>query len=405
MYQKRPERPDGSAACAHVEHYGHYGEDGVGNPHGHQRRRQPRQGEGLRYGHEQDVAEAEHQSYADVHAHTAFHLAARQGHAYDGEDESRRRHGEAAVVFHLEARDVAHAAPALSVDIGREVGRGHLLVVVLGDEEVARLEGDDGVEARAAGDDFAVVAEVAYHIVVDAPVVERVPHDALRREARAQTFLLVEALEREAGAGLGDVVVAAHVGDLPRLHHQHDVGAVVHAFVLDVGVGVVDALDVGRRDDVGVEHEGGGGYDGCCHKIGPQQAPEAHARGEHGYDLAVAGQLGCEEDDGNEGEQRRELVGEIRQEVDVVFQYGGTERCLEEGVELLVDVEHHHDGQQQYDGKNVGAEEFPYYVAVENLEHGGGCYRRRFTRSSMSRFHAGKSPAWMCLRASPASHR
>ena len=94
-------------------------------------------------------------------------------------------------------------------------------MVVFGDQEVARFEGDYGVEARAFCDVFAVVAEVAYHVVVHAPVVQGVPHDALGGHARAQLLVLVEAFEREFRSGPGYVVVAAHVGYLPRLHHEH----------------------------------------------------------------------------------------------------------------------------------------------------------------------------------------
>ena len=63
------------------------------------------------------------------------------------------------------------------------------------------------------------------------------------------------------------------------------------------------------------------------------------------------------------------MVGEVGQEVEEIVENGGFKRSLDKGVEFLVDVEHHHNRQQQYDGEDIGSEELTDDVAVENLEH------------------------------------
>ena len=105
---------------------------------------------------------------------------------------------------------------------------------------------------------------------------------------------------------------------------------VKETLVLDISVRVVDTLYVGRRYDVGAQHKGSHSYDRCTHQIRTQKAPEAHAGRKHSDYLAVLRKLRRKEDYRDECEQRRELVGEIRQEVEEVVEYGGVERCLDE---------------------------------------------------------------------------
>ena len=244
--------------------------------------------------------------------------------------------------------------------------------------------------------------ERAYHVVAHSPLIQRVPFYRLGCQARHE-LLVLESLERELVAHLLGGVVATHIGYLARLNLHLDIGAEFDLSVLDIGVGVGDALHVGRRNDIGAENEGGGGDDGRADHVGAQQAPEAHACREHGDYLGVVGQFRGEEDDRYEGEQRAELIGEIGQEVQEIVEDGGVERSLEERVELLVDVEHHRDGQYQRYGEDIGSEELLENIAVENLEHGG--QRRRVTRSTISVFQLLKSPSRIWRRASPVSQR
>ena len=193
------------------------------------------------------------------------------------------------MILHLEILDVGDAAFLLARDILLQRRGSHLLVVVDGDEEVSRLKWYHGVELASFFDFFAPVLKVANDIVFDAPAVEGIPLDALGSEARHEPFVAVKEVEREAHAALGVGVITAHICYLSGGHHKHDVRAIIHAFVLDIGVAVIDALDIGGRYDVSAEQECCGSDDTRRNHVRAQQSPEAHAGGEHGNNLGVAG--------------------------------------------------------------------------------------------------------------------
>ena len=77
-----------------------------------------------------------------------------------------------------------------------------------------------------------------------------------------------------------------------------------------------------------------------------------------------------EKDDGNEDEQRAEKVGEVGDEVEVVVEDDALPRSIigHELVDVLVVVEHHGDGDDQGDGKEVMAQELRDDVPVQTTE-------------------------------------
>ena len=97
---------------------------------------------------------------------------------------------------------------------------------------------------------------------------------------------------------------------------------------------------------------------------------DARARGEHGDDLGVVGQLGGEEDHRDEYEQRAEEVGEVGDEVEVVVKDDRLPRGIvgHELVDVLVVVEHHGDGDDQRYGKEIMAQELRDDVPVQTTE-------------------------------------
>lgn len=64
----------GLAGGFEIKDNGDDGVEDVGNPHGHKGGGDARHGEGGRDGHEQNVAEAQYEAEADVHAHAAFYF-------------------------------------------------------------------------------------------------------------------------------------------------------------------------------------------------------------------------------------------------------------------------------------------------------------------------------------------
>ena len=94
---------------------------------------------------------------------------------------------------------------------------------------------------------------------------------------------------------------------------------------------------------------------------------------QHGDNLGVACKLRREEDHGDEDEERREQIGEVGDEVRVVVEHNGFQRCviLRELCQVLVHVEHDGDGDNQDDGEEIGADELLDDIPVEPFDEGG----------------------------------
>ena len=397
----------------------------VGNPHGDDRWHVAVDGKRRGDGLEEDVREAQSQPDAQVQPHAALGLLRRERRPDQRQDEGGKRHGDALVILYLELLDVGKATLLLAVDVFAQLRVGQHLLLVLHDEEVGRLHEERRVDAVALRDFLPHAVHLAYHVVLDDPAVigRRVVGDAACRQVRHQ-LLVLELVQREAVARLAVVLEAVDVGNDARVHLQLDVSGRVGLSGLVVLVLEVDARHAALGDDVSAQPEGDHGNDGRRHHVGPQHALEAHARREHRDDFGVLGQLRGEEDDGNEHEQRAEQVGEVGDEVHVVVEDDGAPRRFvrHELVLLLVEVEHHGNRNDERDGKDVRPQELLDDVHVQPLEESasqpGGVnlqlrhpYAFQFfhnlvdTRFTIIGFHVAKSPAMMCLRASPTSHR
>ena len=72
----------------------------------------------------------------------------------------------------------------------------------------------------------------------------------------------------------------------------------------------------------------------------------------------------------DEHEQRTEQVGEVRDEVQVVVEDDGVPRGVmrHELVLFLVEVEHHRDGDDEYDGKDVRPQELLDDVPIQEYQ-------------------------------------
>ena len=101
---------------------------------------------------EQDVERTQRESDAEIESHAAFSLARGERRADDGQNERGERHGDALVVFHLVAHDVAAAASDLFRDEIAQFGARECLLLTLGIDQVGRFHHDDGVFVDAAGD-------------------------------------------------------------------------------------------------------------------------------------------------------------------------------------------------------------------------------------------------------------
>ena len=109
------------------------------------------------------------------------------------------------------------------------------------------------------------------------------------------------------------------------------------------------------RDDISREIIGEGREEDTGNHVRPQQTLKGDTRREHGNDLRVTRQLCSEEDDGNEDEERTEEVGKIRNEVRVIVEDNGAQRCviLREFCEVLIDIEDDRDRDNQRNREEI----------------------------------------------------
>ena len=93
--------------------------------------------------------------------------------------------------------------------------------------------------------------------------------------------------------------------------------------------------------------------------IRKEETPEADAVAEHCHHLGVVGHLGGEEDDGDEGEEVDELVGEIGYRGEVMVCDHAIPGCVvfDERVDVLGEVEHDDDHHEHGHGEEEGADE------------------------------------------------
>ena len=196
-----------------------------------------------------------------------------------------------------------------------------------------------------------------------------VVRNAAGREVRYQ-LVVFKLVEREAVSRLVVVLVALHVGNDTRIYLQLDVAHIVCPLLVLVHLLKLQSGDATGRNHLGTQHVGDQCDDGGRNHVGHHQALEAHSGGEHGDNLGVLCQLRREENHGNEYEQRTEEVRVIRNEVQVIVEDDGTDRRLvvDEVVNVFIDVEHHGDGDNQGDGKKVGAQELHDDVPVQPFQ-------------------------------------
>ena len=324
---------------------------------------------------EENISETQGDADADAGTHAALAFFAGETHADEGEDEGGEGSGEAFVVFHFKRTDAGCSAEFLSSDELFELGDGHGFLLIADVEEVLGFHEQHGVESVSALEFLAHSLQCSDVIVSERPgeaaLGEGIIFNALRRQV-GHEFLVLELVEREAVAALRDVVEVGDICHDARIHLHLDIidGSDFSAFS-DVAVLEVDARDVALGNDVGAEDEGGEGDDARADHVGAEQASETHARGFHRNYLAVVGEFGSEENDGDENEEGAEEVGEVGNEIDVVVEDNLLHRGVTDGefVDFLVVVED--DGNHDDDGdeEDVGAEELVDDVSVNPSNH------------------------------------
>ena len=254
-----------------------------------------------------------------------------------------------------------------------QLGVRHRLLLVADEEEVARFHSDDGIHEVVMRYLLSHAPKLSNGDVTQMPLVADIAQgvvlDGICREVRNE-FLVLELVEREVDARLAHAVEVLHVGNDARFDlqlHLVCVGGVLLSLLISVFEG--KALDAAARDDFCSKIKGHGCNDGGTNHIGEQQASATDARAYHRYDFAAVCHLRGEEDDADEDEECAEEVGVVGDEVEVIIHYNRPPWCLRlsEAVDVLVEIEHHADTDNQHDGEEVSPEELSDYVTVNPL--------------------------------------
>ena len=305
-----------------IEAYGDEGEEDIGQPRGKHRWPVALDGKGGRDGLEHDVGGGQCQTDAEGAAHAALALAEREEEANGGEDEGGEGVGIALVVLHQIDLDIAGTTQFLPLHILQQFVVGERLLVVFGHHEVLGFHVDDAVDIAFGGDVLAQSLEGADLHIIEFPVVtlvgEGIILDALCGEM-ADEALVLELVEGETAPALVLAVEVVDVGNHAGIDLQLDVLGNLRTLAALVARLELQTLDAAAGNDLAAEVEAEGGNEGRGKHVGTVDAPHAHARGHHGNDLAVIGQLAGEEDDGDEDKESREEVAVERNEVEIVL--------------------------------------------------------------------------------------
>ena len=175
------------------------------------------------------------------------------------------------------------------------------------------------------------------------------------------------------------------------------------ALVLDVAPFEIQPRFVGLGDDEMAEVKTDPSDQCGAEEVGVEESIEAHSACKHGDQLGACRHFGCEKDRGDEHDHGAEQIAVEDQEIHVVVHNNLPQAgsFADEVFDLFGDVEDHGDHQDQGDGYEKGPEEFDENVSIENLEP----HSLRLTFSTITAFHAAKSPASMCARACSISHK
>ena len=213
--------------------------------------------------------------------------------------------------------------------------------------------------------------QFAYGHIIEPPVVAHVAQGVVFHCGGCQMrdeLLVLELVQREVYTCLADAVEVLHEGYHAGIHLQLHIvgigGVLLAALIL---VLKRQTLDASAWDNLCAQVESHGRNDGRTDEVGSQEASETHAGTDHGYYLAVVGQLRSEEDDTQKDEERAEEVGEVGDEVEIILEDDGVPSGVVRGelIHVLVEVKHHSDTDNQQYGEEVCPQELCYQISVD----------------------------------------
>ena len=173
-------------------------------------------------------------------------------------------------------------------------------------------------------------------------------------------------------ACLAHAIEMLHIGNdacIDLQLHLFGIGRVLVSFL--VCILESETLHTTSRDNFCPKIEGHASNNGGTNHVWYKESTATNACTYKGYEFASVGHLCGKEDDANEDKKRAEEVGVVGDEVEIVIDNDSSPRSLRlrETVDILIEIEHHTNTDNQYDGKEVSPEELSYDVAVDSFEH------------------------------------
>ena len=181
-------------------------------------------------------------------------------------------------------------------------------------------------------------------------------------------FLVLKLVEREVKAHLHVFLITSKVCDDTAVHFELHICTEILPSSVFVFIFELYALHISPGDDVRAKSVVEQCDDGCRNHVRTHNASETGASRYHGDDFGVFGKFRGEEDDGNEDKQLAEQIGVERDEVQVVVKQNFFHRgiVLQELVDVLIEVKHDSNADNQHNGEEICAEELSDDVTVES---------------------------------------
>ena len=223
------------------------------------------------------------------------------------------------MVLHLKRFHVTATSLPLPLHVMTQLRRGHLLRLLSRDKHLIRDNRKRYVLAFASLQGLVHGLEMAFGIVIQMPILERVVINTVGGDTLHER-LAFELLDRTTISDIGPPLKRLNIKHRTGLNLQLQVTRMIRRKALDILVRKAQHTLRTARYNPSAQHHTQHEQQQRRHAIRHHQTMVTHARSHHRNDLRIAGQLGGEIDHGNEDEQRTEHIHIIRNKRQVVVE-------------------------------------------------------------------------------------
>ena len=240
-------------------------------------------------------------------------------------------------------------------------------------------------------------------------------------KVRHQLFIF-EFIQRKTITRLAIIFKTLNIGNYSRINFQLNITSCGRFTGFIVFILKIKTRHTTFGNDIRTETERSHRDNSCRYHIRTQHALKTHSRREHCDNFRILRQLGSEKDYCDKDKQWAEQIGKVGNKVHIVIENNSFPWSFmrHETVHLLIKVEYYGDRNNQGYGKHICPQELLDDVPIQPLKAFVFPDRQFYffqylpvnlshnlvdTRCTIIGFHVEKSPAIICLRASPTSQR